>query len=82
VLFRLARRAARVPQKDVGVEEMMIAIGLTRARIRLGKWVHLKFHWSLASGGFARGGESTKAACGNLVNKRPPPAFFVAGTIN
>jgi hypothetical protein len=36
-----------VAQEDVCVEEMMIAIGLAQARIRLGKWVHLKFHLSL-----------------------------------
>jgi hypothetical protein len=33
------------------VEEMMAAIGLTRTRIRLGKWVHLTFHWSFAMAG-------------------------------
>ena len=48
VLFGFARRAARVAQNDVRMEEMMTAIGLTRARIRLEKGVHLKFHYSLA----------------------------------
>ena len=48
VLFGFARRAARIPQKDVRMEEVMAAIGLTRARIRLEKGVHLKFHYSLA----------------------------------
>ena len=48
VLFGFARRAARVPQKDIGMKEMMTAIGVTRARIRLEKGVHLKFHDSLA----------------------------------
>ena len=60
VLFGFARRAARMPQKDVRMEEVMAAIGLTRARIRLEKGVHLKFHYSLA------------VACSRLgrVNKR------------
>ena len=51
VLFGFARGAARVPQQDIRVEEMMAAIGLTRTRIRLGKWVHLTFHWSLVMAG-------------------------------
>jgi hypothetical protein len=29
----------------------MAAIGLTRTRIRLGKWVHLTFQWSLVMAG-------------------------------
>jgi hypothetical protein len=37
VLFGFARRATRVPEKDIRMEEMMTAIGLTRARIRLEK---------------------------------------------
>jgi hypothetical protein len=49
-----------VAQNDVRMEEMMTAIGLTRARIRLEKGVHLNFHYSLA------------VACSRLgrVNKR------------
>src|ERR1700722_15578837 len=60
VLFGFARRAARMPQKDVRMEEVMAAIGLTPARLRLEKGVHLKFHYSLA------------VACSRLgpVNKR------------
>jgi hypothetical protein len=81
VLFGFARRAARVPQKDIGMKEMMTAIGVTRARIRLEKGVHLKFHDSLAVA-VSRGSESTKTAYGNFVNSDPPPAAFVAATIS
>src|SRR6202020_1658581 len=55
VLFGFARRAARVAQNDVRMEEMVTAIGLTRARIRLEKGVHLKFHCSLAVQARVRG---------------------------
>jgi hypothetical protein len=48
VLVGLTRGTARVAQKDICMEEMMVAVGLNRARIRLGKWVHLKFQLSLA----------------------------------
>ncbi len=75
VLFGFARRAARVPQKDVRVEEMVAAIGLTRARIRLGKWGHLKFHRSLAEAGSLARASSIKAACSNPLNKGPLCAF-------
>ncbi len=64
-------------QKDIYMEEMMIAVGSTDARIRLGEWVHLKFHLSPA-GASSRAGESTKAACGNLINKDQPRLFFIA----
>ena len=76
MLLSLARGAARVAQKDIGVEEMMIAIGLDRARLGLGKWMHLTFHSKLALGGLAGGSESTNAACGNRVNKSQPSARF------
>jgi hypothetical protein len=62
------------------MEEVVVAIGLNRARIRLGKWVHLKLHFHGLTE-FARGSESTKVACRIFVNNGPPPAaFFVAGT--
>ena len=75
VLFGFARRAARVAQNDVRMEEMMTAIGLTRARIRLEKGVHLKFHYSLAVA-CSRLGRVNKEACGNFVNNDPPHAAF------
>ena len=75
VLFGFARRAARVPQKDVRVEEMMTAIGLTRARSRLEKGVHLNFHYSLAAA-CSHLGRVNKEACGNFVNNDPPPAIL------
>ena len=64
-------------QKDVRVEEMVAAIGLTRARIRLEKRVHLKFHYSLAVR-VRVWAKPTKEACGNFVNNDPPPAVFMA----
>jgi hypothetical protein len=75
VLFGFARRTARVAQNDVRMEEMITAIGLTRARIHLAKGVHLNFHYSLAVA-CRVWGESTREACGNFVNNDPPPAVF------
>ena len=78
MLLGLARDAAGVAQKDVCMKEMMIAGGPIRARVRLGKWVHLKFHFSLGVGWR----ESTSPACGNLINKGPLSSAFVAGAMN
>jgi len=62
------------------MEEMMTAIGLNQARIRLEKGVHLNFHYSLAVA-CSRLGRATKEACGNFVNNGLPPAVFCRGDI-
>ena len=75
MLFSLARGAASVAQKNVRMKEMMIAGRAIRAGIRLGKWVHLRFHFSFA----ADWRELTPPSCGNLINKDPLSRVFVAG---
>ena len=78
VLCGCARRPARVAQNDVRMQEMVTAIGLTRARIRLEKGVHLsstiRLLWRVRVYG-----ESTKEACGNFVNNELPPTVFCRG---
>ena len=76
VLFGFARGAARVPQQDVCVEEMMAAIGLTRTRIRLGKWVHLTFHWSLAMAASRAERVDKKQPAAILLTRAPPQPFL------
>ena len=82
VLFGFARRAARVAQNDVRMEEMMTAIGLTRARIRLEKGVHLKFHYSLAVRVRVRGASQQKKLAAILLTTACRLPFFVAATIS
>jgi hypothetical protein len=63
------------------MEEMMTAIGLTRARIRLEKWVHLKFHYSLAVACFASAAsQQMKPAAISLTTIHRMP-LFVTPTI-
>jgi hypothetical protein len=77
VLFGFARRAARMPQKDVRMEEVMAAIGPERASVwRKGcissSTIHLLWRVRVW-------GQSTNEACGNFVNNGLPPAVFCRG---
>jgi hypothetical protein len=68
-------------RKTFCVQEMMVAVGLNRARIRLGKWVHLKFHLSWPGRVRARASRQKQPAAILLTTGHGLP-FFVAGTIN
>jgi hypothetical protein len=81
VLVGLTRGAARVAQKDICMEEMMVVVGLNRARIRLGKWVHLKFHF-MAEPSSRVGARRRKQPAGILLTTDHRRPFFVVGTIN
>jgi hypothetical protein len=81
VLFGFARRDARVAQNDVRMEEMMTAIGLTRARIRLEKGVHLDFHYSVALACFASGASQQDKPAAILLTTTHRLPFFVTPTI-
>jgi hypothetical protein len=58
------------------VEEKMIAIGLNRACIRLGKWVHFKFHSSLAAAGLGEASQQTQPAIILLTRANSLAVFY------
>ena len=60
----------------------MTAIGLTRARIRLEKWVHLKFHYSLAVAVPRRGRVQQMKPAAILLTTIHRMPLFVTPTIN
>jgi hypothetical protein len=64
-----------VGQKDVSMEEMIIAIGLTRARLHLGKreWIHLASHLLVLR--VRVSGPRWKAVGGDGLNSRQLPVF-------
>ena len=69
MLVGLSRRAARVAQKDVCMEEMMIRCRIEPSAYPFGEMGASQVPFVTRRNEFARRSESTEAACGNLINK-------------